>query len=125
MTNQKRETLLEKKSASNGTTSAQRVNVSFGSCIIDNVDHVKFRLNCLTHFQYVSVNKVLFRITASSNILSLARDLLSLLSNKNNRVVLSAAASSEYRLRATVRYSLNLENKLKYKPLLIKDTFNS
>jgi hypothetical protein len=79
---------LEEKSASSGTTSAQRVNVSWVSNIIDIVDHVKFCLNCFTHFQSVSVNKVLFRLSASSNIRLVARNLLSLLSNKNNRVVL-------------------------------------
>ena len=35
--------------------------------------------------------------------------ILSLLSNENNRGGLSAAASSEYRLRATVCYSLSLQ----------------
>ncbi|XP_076913936.1 uncharacterized protein LOC143572753 [Bidens hawaiensis] len=45
---------------------------------------------------------VLFGLSASTNVSSLAGDLLALLSNENNGISLPAVASSEYRLRATV-----------------------
>ncbi|KAI3725539.1 hypothetical protein L1987_65329 [Smallanthus sonchifolius] len=45
---------------------------------------------------------VLFGLSASTSVSSLAADLLGLLSNGNTGILLPAVASSEYRLRATV-----------------------
>lgn len=90
------------------------------SHIIDTAEHTKLCLHCLTHSQYLSVNQVLFSLSAFANVRSLAQDLLSLLSNQNNRYY-----QQMHHLNKQRYVILILQNKLKYKPLLINDTFNT
>ncbi|KAI3776528.1 hypothetical protein L1987_46314 [Smallanthus sonchifolius] len=50
---------------------------------------------------------VLFGLSASTSVSSLAADLLALLSNGNTGILLPAVASSEYRRRATIALTLS------------------